>query len=194
MPANHCTPHTEASKAKMSAARKGKPATWRRRPTIEVEGVTLFRCGRCMQFLPRGAFYSTKRTLLGITYDCKPCHSAVSISSRDPATTRAARQRSESTRRARKAGPGGRVTASDWAKVLDILGTHCLCCGSDAAPTQDHIVPLAKGGRHHPANLQPLCRPCNERKQARTMDYRTPEQITAIAAVWGISFKRLEAA
>jgi len=47
-------------------------------------------------------------------------------------------------------------------------------------------------GLHHPTNLQPLCRPCNERKQARTVDYRTPQQRAAVEAVWVIEFKKLE--
>jgi 5-methylcytosine-specific restriction endonuclease McrA len=67
-----------------------------------------------------------------------------------------------------------------------------LKCGAEGKPQQDHIIPLAKGGVHHPTNLQPLCRKCNERKQARTVDYRTPDQRAAIAAKWGIEFKRTE--
>lgn len=31
----------------------------------------------------------------------------------------------------------------------------------------DHIVPLAKGGKHEPRNLQLLCKPCNLRKSDR---------------------------
>jgi 5-methylcytosine-specific restriction endonuclease McrA len=52
----------------------------------------------------------------------------------------------------------------------------------------------ADGGLHHPTNLQPLCRPCNERKQARTADYRTPQQRAAVEAVRVIEFKKLEQA
>jgi hypothetical protein len=44
----------------------------------------------------------------------------------------------------------------------------------------------------HPINFQPLCRPCNERKQAREVDYRTPEQRAAIQAVWVVEFRRAE--
>lgn len=65
-------------------------------------------------------------------------------------------------------------------------GTACLCCGSEDRPTEDHIRPLSKRGRHHPTNLQPLCRPCNERKQAREIDYRTPAQRVAVEAVWAV--------
>lgn len=40
--------------------------------------------------------------------------------------------------------------------------------------------------------VQHHCRPCNERKQARTVDYRTPQQRAAVEAVWVIEFKKLE--
>ena len=36
-------------------------------------------------------------------------------------------------------------------------------CGARAAEL-DHITPLAAGGTHNPANLQPLCRRCHKRK------------------------------
>ena len=192
MPANHCVPHTEEAKAKMRAAHIGKPAPWRLRPSKEVDGIMHYRCGRCKEFFTKDGFHNSTRSSLGIKSDCKSCHSAISIASRDPEKTRAARRRSEATRRARKAGAEGSVTSIDWIRVMSILGRQCICCGSEASPTQDHIVPISKGGRHHPTNLQPLCRRCNERKQARTRDYRTPEQRAAIESIWVIEFRRVE--
>lgn len=192
MPANHCVPHTEAAKAKMSAARLGKPALWKRRPSKVVDGVTLYRCGRCREFFPKEGFPTRKTTILGIACDCRGCHSAIAIASRTPEVTRANRRRNESARRARKAGSEGTVTAADLAALASILGTDCLKCGSDEQPTIDHVVPLARGGAHHPTNLQPLCRPCNERKQARTADYRTPAQREFIELTWAVSFKRIK--
>jgi 5-methylcytosine-specific restriction endonuclease McrA len=36
----------------------------------------------------------------------------------------------------------------------------------------DHIMPLARGGKHSPANIQLLCPPCNLRKSAKhPIDY-----------------------
>jgi 5-methylcytosine-specific restriction endonuclease McrA len=189
MPANHCVPHTEAAKEKMRAARLGKPAPWKQRPTKTVDGVVLYRCGRCAGFFPKDRFHSSSRTSIGIKSDCKPCHSKVSIASRNPDTTRAAGRRNEAARRARKAGAFGVVTAQGWRDLLVILGRQCLRCGSSEKPTQDHIVPLSKGGAHHPINLQPLCRPCNEWKQARTRDYRTERERAAVSAKWVIEFK-----
>lgn len=191
MPANHCMPHTDEAKAKMRASHLGKPAPWRHRQSKEIDGIMLYRCGSCGGFFPVEGFHKSKRTSLGIKSDCKPCHSAISIASRDQETTRAAGRRNEAARRARKAGSEGSVTAEDWRRVLSILGELCLCCGSELSPTQDHIVPLSKGGLHHPINLQPLCRSCNERKQARARDYRTPEQRAEIESIWVVEFKRI---
>jgi 5-methylcytosine-specific restriction endonuclease McrA len=192
MPANHCMPHTSEARARMSAAHAGRPRPWRRRPTKMVDGVMQYRCGRCRMFFAREGFHTSKRDAFGIKTNCKPCHSKISIASRDPVITRLNGQRAEAARRARKAGTGGVVTAADWREVLSILGSACLSCASTAAPTQDHIMPLSKGGAHHPANLQPLCRPCNERKQARHIDYRTPEQRADVAARWVVEFKRMK--
>lgn len=194
MPANHCMPHTAESKAKMSAARLGKPAPWKRRPTQTIDGVIMYRCGRCALFLSREDFYADRRNDAGIKSYCKRCHSTNLISSRNKDVKRRSAIAYEATRRARKAGCGGVVTRADWESLLGILGSACLRCGSNSRITQDHIVPLSKGGRHHPTNLQPLCRPCNERKQATTRDYRSTKQAAHVAEVWVLSFQRVESA
>lgn len=191
MPANHNVPHTAEAKAKMSAARKGKPALWKRRPSKDVDGALHYRCSDCERFLPKEGFHANNRTVLGIKTQCKACHNACNVRSRDKGNKRLKAVVYEAARRARKAGGGGAVNASDWRRLTEILGSACLLCGSLDRPTWDHIVPLAKGGEHHPLNMQPLCRPCNERKQARTMDYRTAEQRAAVAAEWVVSFKRV---
>jgi len=69
--------------------------------------------------------------------------------------------------------------------VLDILGIVCLKCGATPV-TRDHIVPLARGGLNHPANLQPLCHRCNRRKGDAIIDYRSDEQRAAIRQRWPI--------
>jgi len=59
-------------------------------------------------------------------------------------------------------------------RVLDselkrILGTPCAMCGSLDKLSLDHIIPLARGGRHSVGNLQSLCKPCNSSKGTKTM-------------------------
>ena len=56
-----------------------------------------------------------------------------------------------------------------FAKARTSRGAYrCACCGMEAAsriPFQvDHILPMNKGGKSVPENLQILCRSCNGRK------------------------------
>lgn len=56
-----------------------------------------------------------------------------------------------------------------FAKSRTLQGTYrCACCGMEAdnrVPFQvDHILPMNKGGKSVPENLQILCRSCNGRK------------------------------
>jgi 5-methylcytosine-specific restriction endonuclease McrA len=49
-----------------------------------------------------------------------------------------------------------------------------LCCGRpDVKLTQDHVVPLARGGSNLIDNIQPLCASCNSSKGTQTIDYRS---------------------
>lgn len=47
----------------------------------------------------------------------------------------------------------------------------CCYCGSQKRPellTRDHIVPLSRGGLDHWKNVVTACKPCNQKKGART--------------------------
>jgi hypothetical protein len=99
----HNMPHTEETKLKISMALRGVPCPHNRRATIDVDGETLYRCGRCGEFKPYSDFYKNKRGVLGITYSCKKCHNATSIATRDKERARDANR--EYARRARLKNP-----------------------------------------------------------------------------------------
>jgi len=42
----------------------------------------------------------------------------------------------------------------------------CKYCKQPCSPTIDHVVPIARGGRHEPSNVVPACRACNSSKAA----------------------------
>jgi 5-methylcytosine-specific restriction endonuclease McrA len=65
----------------------------------------------------------------------------------------------------RKRSALGSHTFEEWLVVLDIFGNRCAKCPSTEV-TQDHKVPLSKGGTNNIDNLQPLCHSCNSRKGA----------------------------
>lgn len=79
----HNMPHSEESKNKMSEAHRGVANVSRRRKTIIKDGITLYQCGVCKEFKPYEDFYKNKRTILGITPECKICHCKISIKTRD---------------------------------------------------------------------------------------------------------------
>lgn len=181
----HNQPHTAATKAKMSADRRGRPAPWRHRPTMIVNGVVLWQCGRCQWFFPRHGFYLNRRTILALTSECKSCHSRTSVKSRDRVKVRQQSVASTAQRRALMLGAGSvKISTADLQAVRALLGGVCLKCRAKSAVHFDHVQPLARGGVHHPQNLQLLCRRDNSSKRATTVDYRTDEQRAAIALRW----------
>lgn len=71
---------------------------------------------------------------------------------------------------------GGVVSEVEWKEIKNKYNNKCLCCGSNNIPLDmDHIVPLSLGGKNIKDNIQPLCRSCNARKNAKTIDYRPKE-------------------
>lgn len=72
------------------------------------------------------------------------------------------------------------VTPRDLERALRRHDGRCTYCGSDLTGCLewDHVVPLARGGRHSIGNLVPSCASCNRRKQARTvMEWRVKSRI-----------------
>jgi len=54
-----------------------------------------------------------------------------------------------------------------------IYSMPCSNCESRKNITLDHIIPIARGGRHSIGNLQPLCLSCNSSKHTKTiMEWR----------------------
>ena len=69
---------------------------------------------------------------------------------------------------------GGTLTYSDWLVIKEEYKNSCAFCGkpeSEAKLTQDHIIPISRGGLHNKKNIQPLCQSCNSRKSNK-LDYR----------------------
>lgn len=76
------------------------------------------------------------------------------------------------TRKHRIRANGGSFTYKQWESMKKKYGYKCAICGkkepfleqSYQYLTQDHIIPVTKGGPHIKENIQPLCMECNIRK------------------------------
>lgn len=77
--------------------------------------------------------------------------------------------RSELKRRALKAKNAiGDVSAKALQARIDFYGNKCAYCDG---PYQhiDHVIALARGGKHCPANLRPACVRCNTSKKDKPL-------------------------
>lgn len=74
------------------------------------------------------------------------------------------------------------LTVDQWFELLDEYGGACAYCnrrfGPDLTPTQDHVVPVSKGGGHTKENVVPACMHCNcskrDNEKPVTLPYAQP--------------------
>jgi 5-methylcytosine-specific restriction endonuclease McrA len=73
-----------------------------------------------------------------------------------------------------------RILRPYWEWLIDRLGYECQACHhvfNSADLEVDHCRPLSRKGKNEWDNIQPLCGPCNRRKNAKT--FFSPEVISA---------------
>jgi len=82
--------------------------------------------------------------------------------------------------KAKKHGATGNHTFQEWQDLKAKYLYCCLSCGMKEPftgqrvehLTEDHIVPLSRGGSHNIDNIQPLCFRCNNSKRTKSTDFR----------------------
>lgn len=77
-------------------------------------------------------------------------------------------------RRARKLNAIGGHTLNDWQNLKAQYDWTCPCCKRrepEIVLTEDHIIPLVKGGSDNIENIQPLCGSCNSKKHTNIIKY-----------------------
>lgn len=72
-------------------------------------------------------------------------------------------------RRAREAGASGTTTPAQLQARIDYYGGRCFVC-LGAYEAIDHVIALNKGGTNWPANLRPVCTPCNSSKGDKSLE------------------------
>ena len=70
----------------------------------------------------------------------------------------------KSKRRARERNLPNTLTADQWTAIKRLYKDCCAYCGEKKKLTQDHVIPLLKGGGTVASNIVPACLPCNARK------------------------------
>jgi 5-methylcytosine-specific restriction endonuclease McrA len=91
-------------------------------------------------------------------------HAADPLPQRERARLCAAKRRA-----AKRRAPITIVTRADWELCKEVFGHRCAYCFAAAPLTLDHVEPLSRGGAHAMSNIVPACKPCNTRKNARTL-------------------------
>lgn len=69
---------------------------------------------------------------------------------------------------------GGSHTVVEWETLKAQYNWTCPCCHKsepEIVLTEDHIIPLSKGGSHNIENIQPLCKMCNMKKFTKIIKY-----------------------
>ena len=57
------------------------------------------------------------------------------------------------------------LSAEQWEEIKKIYGNRCVYCWRKMKRlSQDHVIPLSKGGDHTASNIVSACRSCNSKK------------------------------
>lgn len=150
---------------------------------------TTGKCGGCNSFI----YGRLKGHATWVEHSCGYCGISYSGQVRNSYCTETCRRSANNEKRdiIRRMDAANDNVASHGVDVLERAGWRCEACGIDTpkelrgkahpqAPEVDHIVPLARGGKHELSNLQCLCKRCNISKGVKLMSEWRPN--AAIAA------------
>ena len=77
----------------------------------------------------------------------------------------------------------GSHTFGEWELLKKQFGYRCPVClriEPEIKLTEDHIIPVSRGGSNYIENIQPLCLDCNKRKFTKIIKYSPEGEILAL--------------
>ena len=80
--------------------------------------------------------------------------------------------------KSRKRNAEGTHTLEEWKNLKAQYNWTCPACGKSEPEiklTEDHIIPVSKGGSDNIENIQPLCGSCNSKKYTKIKKYKIIE-------------------
>jgi 5-methylcytosine-specific restriction endonuclease McrA len=98
----------------------------------------------------------------------------------------AANRNNRRTRRARMKGVFADLTTEQWREIKASYNQRCAYCHERKPLTQDHVIPISKGGPHSAWNIVPACRSCNSRKHNNLIipdGWAAPDELL-FAQIW----------
>lgn len=160
--ARHTKPHSEETKAKISASKKGKPSN-RRGVRLSMETrmkISKNKKGKKIHSQRQREKWSAMRKGEG-----NPSYKH-GLTSNNSYWGKLRREREKNAQ--------GFHSENEWETLKIQYGFTCPSClrvEPDITLTRDHIIPLVKGGSHFIENIQPLCQSCNSRKHTMLKKY-----------------------
>lgn len=118
------------------------------------------KCKRCGEFKPLEQY-------TGIRAVCHDCKKPKPVKIYDCESDR--RRAEKHRRKARIKNLQCNFTQKEWLKVQHYFNNRCAYCGTEGRLTQDHFIPLSKGGEYSKNNIVPACHMCNSLK--RDLDF-----------------------
>ena len=86
-------------------------------------------------------------------------------------------------RRYRLKGASGSHTFQQWEDLKEKYDHTCVCCKLQEpyiVLTEDHIMPISRGGTNYIDNIQPLCVSCNSIKYTKILNFIPLFELTKI--------------
>lgn len=176
---------SEATKRKLSESHKGqvawnkglkKPMPLCEKCFIELKDRRSLRCGKCRIVIGRKWTSEERIRRMAMGYFKKGPENHMWKGGKEEVKKLWVEKKRFWTlqRIIRKNNALGSHTFSEWKALKDKWYNTCLRCGKkepEIVLTEDHIIPLIKGGSNYINNIQPLCRLCNSKKHTKIQFY-----------------------